>query len=253
MSSTRIFVGKRVDESNQFITLRDGEISVDLVTNRVYVHDGRTPGGVLLAQGAQGTPGVSITDATVDETGHLILSFSNNTTLDAGNVIGPAGTGTNTISTGTSTVVVGWGLVSNPDGTISVNSSTVQSLLPVLEINTGSQSTTQITNNLLVSGLIQSHSLTVTNAIIFPDGTIQTTAGGGGGGVASLIQSATAPAHSTSTLWYDTIGGRSYVFYDNNWVDASPELAGGITVADLKTLVAASTSFADFQARIAAL
>ena len=138
----------------------------------------------------------------------------------------------------------------------------------------------------------------------------------------SLIQSATTPVGNTSTLWYDTVGGRSYVYYDSAWVDASPmpvvdttqltnngyslsldsagivnlptfagspsiaivqtasagislnvngtyfnfnqngsltwpdtsvQTGSSISVTDLKTLVAASTSFEDFQARIAAL
>lgn len=44
---------------------------------------------------------------------------------------------------------------------------------------------------------------------------------GVGGG--SIVQSSTAPvAHSTSTLWYDTVGGRTYVYFDNNWIDSSP-------------------------------
>jgi hypothetical protein len=152
--------------------------------------------------------------------------------------------------------------------------------------------------------------------LTFPDGSKQVTAGG-------LVQSATAPATtSTSTLWYDTVGGRSYVYYDAGWVDASPmpaidttqltnngyslsldsagivnlptfagspsialiqtasagislnangsyfnfnqngsltwpnssvQTGAAISIADLKTLVAASTSFEDFQVRIAAL
>ena len=40
-----------------------------------------------------------------------------------------------------------------------------------------------------------------------------------GGGV---IQTSAAPVGNTSTLWYDTVGGRSYVYYDSGWVDASP-------------------------------
>ena len=49
----------------------------------------------------------------------------------------------------------------------------------------------------------------------FPDGTTQYTAGG-------VIQTSAAPVGNTSTLWYDTVGGRSYVYYDSGWVDASP-------------------------------
>jgi len=374
MSSSRIFNGKRVDERNEFITLREGELSVDLCNLSIYVHDGHTPGGRQVGTGAAGQNGVSITGALVNDAGHLILTKSDLTTIDAGSVVGPAGTGTNFQSTGTGTVVVGFGLQLNPDGTISVNSATIQSLLPILEINPHGQATTQITNNLWVQGLISASSLTVTNAIIFGDGTIMTstnsinvqtiavsnitgstvtnetnevgairfdTAGftvtdiGGGevkitaisGGAGStgtiwtnsangclraelsstgfqaftdashldlqdsgewnigsyqnstfigndafsntnilslksgdetyittnlrengnhqwkfgadgiltfpdgskqvtaggLIQSSTAPATtSTSTIWYDTVGGRSYVYYDSGWVDASP-------------------------------
>jgi len=47
---------------------------------------------------------------------------------------------------------------------------------------------------------------------------------GTGGG--SILQSDVAPGSpSTSTLWYDTVGGRSYVYYDSSWVDASPVIA----------------------------
>lgn len=38
----------------------------------------------------------------------------------------------------------------------------------------------------------------------------------------NIVQSATAPTGTTSTIWYDTVGGRSYVYYDNSWVDTSP-------------------------------
>ena len=182
MSSSRIFNGKRVDERNEFLTLREGELSVDLCDLNIYVHDGHTPGGRKVGTGASGQNGVSITGALVNDAGHLILTRSDLTTIDAGSVVGPAGTGTNFLSTGTGTFIAGFGLQTNPDGTISVNSATIQSLLPILEINPQGQSTTQITNNLWVQGLISASSLTVTNAIIFGDGTIMTTAATGNGG-----------------------------------------------------------------------
>lgn len=74
--------------------------------------------------------------------------------------------------------------------------------------------------------------------------------------VGSVKQSSTAPTASTSTLWYETISGRSFVYFDNNWVDASPNTQSTTTtieISTLKSVVAASTSFTDFQARIAAL
>jgi hypothetical protein len=64
-------------------------------------------------------------------------------------------------------------------------------------------------------------------SITFPDGSKQVTAGG-------LIQSATAPATtSTRVLWYDTVGGRSYVYYDAGWVDASPVSTASATTSTL--------------------
>ena len=80
--------------------------------------------------------------------------------------------------------------------------------------------------------------------IVFPDNTLQTTAftgTGSGGGNGNIIQSATAPATtSTSTLWYDTVGGRSYVYFDSSWVDASPVSTASATTS---TLVNGSYNF----------
>ena len=42
-------------------------------------------------KGPAGSDGVSITSATVNDTGHLVLTFSNGQTIDAGNVVGPQG------------------------------------------------------------------------------------------------------------------------------------------------------------------
>ena len=42
----------------------------------------------------------------------------------------------------------------------------------------------------------------------------------------SVVQSATAPAGNSSTIWFDTESGRLYVYYQNTWVDASPDSAG---------------------------
>jgi hypothetical protein len=43
----------------------------------------------------------------------------------------------------------------------------------------------------------------------------------------TIIQSDTAPTSPTeTTIWYDTVGGRSYVYYDDSWVDANPQTNG---------------------------
>lgn len=71
---------------------------------------------------------------------------------------------------------------------------------------------------------------------------------------ASVTTSSTAPlVPTTGDLWYDTTSGRMYVYFDSSWVDSSPVVAETISLTVLQQIVAASTDFADFQIRIAAL
>ena len=84
---------------------------------------------------------------------------------------------------------------------------------------------------------------------------------GGGGGGANVTISDTIPAGTPSAgdLWWESDSGRLKVYYtdvdSSQWVDASPPLSQTdyIKLSDLKTVVAASSDFADFQSRIAAL
>jgi hypothetical protein len=44
------------------------------------------------------------------------------------------------------------------------------------------------------------------------------------GTISGPVSSSTAPVNPReSTLWYDTTGGRLYVYYDNSWVDSNPQ------------------------------
>jgi hypothetical protein len=72
------------------------------------------------------------------------------------------------------------------------------------------------------------------------------------GQMTSIVSDTVPIGATTGTIWYDDISGRSFVYYNNTWVDASP-LPTSIDLATLKSVVAASGSFTDFQARIAAL
>ena len=56
-----------------------------------------------------------------------------------------------------------------------------------------------------------------------------------GGTSIGVIQSATAPIGNTGTVWYDTVGGRSYVYYDGAWVDANPAIEPS-TATDLSAV-----------------
>ena len=43
------------------------------------------------------------------------------------------------------------------------------------------------------------------------------------GGGASVTESVTAPnSPAVGNLWYDTVGGRMYIYYDSTWVDTNP-------------------------------
>jgi hypothetical protein len=361
----------------------DGTLSVNSATIQ----------GLLPIYEISGNPGITTIDNNLSVQGIITapaLTVSNFISFADGSVQ------TTAALSGT----IGFGLQKNNDGTISVNSSTIQLMLPILEISQNNTSTTVIDNNTIIHGLIAGYALTVTNAIYFPDGTAMTTAAtGNGGGFATtstlikngytvalsnhgklslanpfpitftavfdgdhfylgpggfrsltgpattatvtfavdngqieiiivpqaaptpvgyqvndyfnfteadhgipgytlsilfdqinsypnfpriavspapavgsapvlqfpdgttqytaggVIQTSAAPVGNTSTIWYDTVGGRSYVYYDSSWVDASPNVQSTTTIeiSTLKSVVAASTSFTDFQARIAAL
>ena len=195
MSATRIFNGKRVDAANIQIILHPGEMSVDIDQGLLYVHDGVTPGGHAIGGTGQqggggnpGTPGVSIIGGYVDQaTGDLILEKSDTTNINVGSVRGPVGpTGTTEILF-TATISAGFGLQYNSDGTISVNTAAIQTLLPILEIGNPGSQTTEIDTPLSVHGGLSAYTLTVTNAIVFPDGTVMTTAAVGSGNVSGIV------------------------------------------------------------------
>ena len=195
MSATRIFNGKRVDAANIQIILHPGEMSVDIDQGLLYVHDGVTPGGHAIGGTGQqggggnpGTPGVSIIGGYVDQaTGDLILEKSDTTNINVGSVRGPVGpTGTTEILF-TATISAGFGLQYNSDGTISVNTAAIQTLLPILEIGNPGSQTTEIDTPLIVHGGLSAYTLTVTNAIVFPDGTVMTTAAVGSGNVSGIV------------------------------------------------------------------
>ena len=60
--------------------------------------------------------------------------------------------------------------------------------------------------------------LTANGHVVFPDGTVQQTAAN-----SAIVQSSTPPSYyNSSTLWFDTISGRTFVRYHNVWVDSDP-------------------------------
>ena len=51
-----------------------------------------------------------------------------------------------------------------------------------------------------------------------------------------VVQSASAPDATTSTLWYDTVGGRQYIYYGGSWVDTNPSIAYSLPTASTSTI-----------------
>ena len=86
-------------------TLRKLTIALLVTTITIFVLS-----GCISPTGMQGSAGIKITGATVNSTGHLVLTLTNGQTIDAGNVVGPQGptgpAGTSISSIGTFASVV---------------------------------------------------------------------------------------------------------------------------------------------------
>lgn len=53
----------------------------------------------------------------------------------------------------------------------------------------------------------------------------------------TLIESSTPPyPATTTTIWFDTISGRSYVYFEDAWVDSSPAINYQLPAATTSTL-----------------
>jgi hypothetical protein len=64
-----------------------GEVTIDTDLRTLRIHDGLTPGGNVISSGS----GTTITSATVNGSGNLIIALSNTTTINAGHVVGAQG------------------------------------------------------------------------------------------------------------------------------------------------------------------
>ena len=190
---------------------------------------------------------ITFADNTVQTTAYtggtnVISSLTNN-----GNVLSLTSTGTTTVPgqlvlTGTtyrayanavnsSTVTISAGFGATPVAGWKYNGVTILSVTP----QSGAFSLQLASPVVLAGGYYPLLPIPpIGGGITFPDGTVQTTASGGSGN-GSVVQQATPPIATTSTLWYDTVGGRSYVYYDSGWVDASPMPA--IDTTQLTTMV----------------
>jgi hypothetical protein len=78
--------------------------------------------------------------------------------------------------------------------------------------------------NIITDGTGNTWTFDSSGNLTLPDGgIIKNYDGSQYGGGASVTESDTAPTSpNAGDLWYDTAGGRMYVYYDNNWVDTNP-------------------------------
>ena len=106
MTTKQVRLRRGTTQQHQNFTGVQGEITVDTDKKTIIVHDGTTVGGTPLATeqfvqnsfvditqgpvGPQGPAGVTIASATVSSQGRLLVTLTNNTVVDAGNVSGIA-------------------------------------------------------------------------------------------------------------------------------------------------------------------
>jgi len=114
---------------------------------------------------------------------------------------------------------------------LSVGNQTVSSLGVGISTEGGSVGTGATVLDFRGAGI---STVTVSSGIA----TVNITGGGGGGG-ASVTTSDTAPVSpSDGDLWYDSVGGRMYVYYDDGdtsqWVDAAPQGGGNAFSAKIE-------------------
>jgi len=170
-----------------------GTIFYDETLADLRISDGHTPGGRLINI-AGGLSDVLITDPQSGQT----LQYNGTKWVN----VNP---GTIGLSTATITqlggIKLGTGLQANGLGVVSVNTGSLGFTTYSLTTATaGTLGGVKIGNNLSIT----------------EDGTLSATS--------SVILSDTPPLDPTvGTLWYDTISGRLYTWFDNSWIDASPQ------------------------------
>jgi len=70
-----------------------------------------------------------------------------------------------------------------------------------------------------IHGALNTWAFNAIGGLTFPDNTVQTTAYPGN---VTIVQQDTAPTASNGELWFNTVEGRLYIKYSNQWIDAAP-------------------------------
>jgi len=172
MPIKKIEAGRVITQTIDTFIGTQGTIWYDEETGEMRLHDGN-PGGIPLGSGG----GYVLHTATVTRLGG---------------------------------VRIGVGINVSPNGTISVNTNTTYTLTTATISTLGG---IKVGENLSISA----------------DGTLSATA--------SVRLSDNPPLNPTvGSLWYDTVSGRMYVWFDNNWIDASPQTTYVLPTATTSTI-----------------
>jgi len=152
------------------------------------------------------------TAATANLAAQAVTAINADTALYAVNA--------NTANTANFALTSNCAIYANTATTAILANSAIVANVALFAESVGVLSNLSVTGNIVTGGIL-------TNNYYYANGT--PFAGGGSG---SIIQSPTAPLNPTaSTLWWDEVSGRLYVYYDDGtssqWVDAAPAGTGG--------------------------
>jgi hypothetical protein len=203
-----------------------GTIWYDEILGDLRIGDDVTPGGRLLGTGGGGS-----TDLTYITTNVLPAT---NGTLN----LGSATKQWKTLYVSSSTVYIGGkSLTVNSDNTISINGVNLSTR--------GAQGTTGDQGVQGIQGTTGIQGYTGIQGTIGVQGAtgigIQGAAGASTG-TSNIVVGTTPPVSaSTGTLWYDEFSGRTYIYYDDTWVDSSPNVTDGRIVVSTTIPTNAST------------
>lgn len=114
---------------------------------------------------------------------------------------------------------------------ISLNSITTAGTFNKVQVNDkGLVTSASFETTLAGLGITDGTTVSQVNALI------AAAIGGGSGGSASISSGDTPPVNPVNNeLWFDTTGGRLYVFYSNTWIDTNPEAAGAGSSGSITT------------------
>ncbi len=200
-----------------------GPASVSQLTNGPATLSFTTNSGLLVTSGfniigyTTGAPRLNPAEASI-----AVGFYAGNTDQDLSAIA--IGHGAGQTSQGAGAIAIGKYAGSNYQTTGSI----------IINANAGGRSVDAPLEGLYIAP-IRNDATATNNTLYYNTTTFELTYGPAAAG--SVVQSDTAPATAnTTTLWYDTVGGRQYIYYDNSWVDTNPSIAYTLPTASTSSI-----------------